>query len=274
MRRRRFQKPKVRNIGGYWIAQFRDLERHKRKVSLGPVLKTKKYEAEAKLAQIMEPINARLAEPSPSLDFRSFVKQLYLPFYERKWKGSTLLSNQERIGYQLVTAFGDQPLSRLDRNHLQDFLDQKAQGGLSYSVVAHLRWDPRQILRMAVAEGYLARNPAELLFVPRDARKPAHVHLNLDQVRLFFSVLDLRERVIGGLAILAGMRTHSCLLDELGVDPQVRAEMGHTVDVNQNKYTRSSLERRLRAVNSLEEALGVATGANGSKSIGGILATH
>jgi hypothetical protein len=51
-------------------------------------------------------------------------------------------------------------------------------------------------------------------------------------------------------------------------------QMGHTVDVNQNKYTRSSLERRLRAVNSLEEALGVATGANGSKSIGGILATH
>jgi site-specific recombinase XerC len=136
----------------------------------------------------------------------SFVKQLYLPFYGRKWKVSTLLSNQERIGYHLVTAFGDQPLSRLDRNHLQDFLDQKAQGGLSYSVVAHLRWDLRQILRMAVAEGYLARNPAALLFVPRDARKPAHLHMNLDQIRLFFSVLESRERVIGGLAIMAGMR--------------------------------------------------------------------
>jgi integrase len=53
-------------------------------------------------------------------------------------------------------------------------------------------------------------------------------------------------------------RTHSCLLDDLGIDPQVRADqMGHTVDVNQNQYTRSSLERRLSAVNTLEKALGV-----------------
>ena len=37
-------------------------------------------------------------------------------------------------------------------------------------------------------------------------------------------------------------KTHSCLLKELDVDPQVRAEqMGHTVDVNENVYTRTSL---------------------------------
>ncbi len=53
-------------------------------------------------------------------------------------------------------------------------------------------------------------------------------------------------------------RTHSCLLDELGIDPQVRADqMGHTVDLNQNKYTRSSLKRRRAAVNALEQAVGV-----------------
>jgi integrase len=54
-------------------------------------------------------------------------------------------------------------------------------------------------------------------------------------------------------------RTHATLLDDLGVDPQVRADqMGHTVDVNQNQYTHSSLERRRVAVNRLEEALGLA----------------
>ncbi len=51
-------------------------------------------------------------------------------------------------------------------------------------------------------------------------------------------------------------RTHSCLLKELDVDPQVRAEqMGHTVDVNENVYT--SLQRRREAVNKLEAALTV-----------------
>ena len=68
--RRRFQRPKPRNVAGYWIAQFRDLEGRKRKVSLGPVARVRKYDAEAKLAQILEPINS--AEPVGCLDsFRS-----------------------------------------------------------------------------------------------------------------------------------------------------------------------------------------------------------
>jgi hypothetical protein len=48
-------------------------------------------------------------------------------------------------------------------------------------------------------------------------------------------------------------------MDELGIDPQVRADqMGHTVDVNQNQYTRASLERRKKAVDALEKAVGLA----------------
>jgi len=52
-------------------------------------------------------------------------------------------------------------------------------------------------------------------------------------------------------------RTHSSLLKELDVDPQVRAEqMGHTIDVNENVYTVTSLSRRRDAVNTLEKAIG------------------
>lgn len=52
-------------------------------------------------------------------------------------------------------------------------------------------------------------------------------------------------------------RTHSSLLKELDVDPHVRAEqMGHTIDVNENVYTITSLKRRREAVNALEKAIG------------------
>ena len=52
-------------------------------------------------------------------------------------------------------------------------------------------------------------------------------------------------------------RTHSSLLKEPDVDPHVRAEqMGHTVDVNENVYTFTSLKRRKDAVNALEKAIG------------------
>jgi hypothetical protein len=43
-------------------------------------------------------------------------------------------------------------------------------------------------------------------------------------------------------------------MHELGVDPKVVADhMGHKVDVNQNVYTQTSLERRNEAVKILEE---------------------
>jgi integrase len=53
-------------------------------------------------------------------------------------------------------------------------------------------------------------------------------------------------------------RTHSSLMDDLGVDPQVRAEqMGHTVDVNENVYTHASFGRRRQPVNDLEKRIDV-----------------
>jgi integrase len=51
-------------------------------------------------------------------------------------------------------------------------------------------------------------------------------------------------------------RTHSSLLKGLDVDPKVRADqMGHTVDVNENVYTQTSLVQRRGAMNALESSL-------------------
>ncbi len=63
--------------------------------------------------------------------------------------------------------------------------------------------------------------------------------------------------VLGWVNFQVMRRTHSSLLKELDVDPHVRAEqMGHTVDVNENVYTITSLKRRKDAVNALEKAIG------------------
>jgi integrase len=154
----------------------------------------------------LEPINSSVAEPTADFKFGTFVRQVYLPFYRRKWKVSTTGSNEDRVGRHLVRVFDGRPLQSFNRDELQVFLDKKALLGFSYSVVAHLRWDMRQIFRMAVAEGYLSRNPADLLFVPREAHRLPTARMTLEQVTLFFSVLDLREQLIAGLAILAGLR--------------------------------------------------------------------
>jgi integrase len=51
-------------------------------------------------------------------------------------------------------------------------------------------------------------------------------------------------------------RTHSSLMREENIDPKIVADqLGHTLDVNLNVYTQTSLERRIEAVETLETKL-------------------
>ncbi len=360
--RKRYQHGNLRKVEGKWIAQWWE-DGHRRKRTLGSVSKMPKAQAQTELDAILAPINGRVCAPSASAKFGEFVTNTYLPFYRRKWKRSSAMTNEGRLRIYLLSALSDRTLGSFTRDELQGFLDDKAAAGLSFSTVAHLRWDLRQILRMAVAEGYLLRSPAELLFVPRDAKKPERPVMNREEVRRCFSVLELRERLIVKLALLAGLRpgeifglkwehlsdthadirqrvyrglidspktshsirkaalseglleeirawksisrdtssnawvfpsetgktpvgrdsvwrwhicprlktvglgwanfhvmrrTHATLMNEIHDDPKLVADqLGHTVDVNQNVYTRASVARRKDAVDELESSLPV-----------------
>jgi integrase len=290
-----------------------------------------------------------------------FVNCTYLPFYRRKWKISTRETNEARLRAHLRPLYEARKLVSFRRDELQDMLDAKAHAGLSYSVVAHLRWDLRQVLRMAVEEELLSRNAAELLFVPRDARRPEHTAMTFGQIGTCVAALNRRERLVVKFAVLAGLRpgeilalqwrhlldthadirqrvyrgridtpktrrskrnaalpaglladikdwrdmsgaggaedwvfpsragktplsrdnlsrrhiapalnavglgwvdfhvmrrTHATLMNEIHDDPKLVADqLGHTVDVNQNVYTRVSLMRRKYAVDEFESAV-------------------
>jgi len=267
------------------------------------------------------------------------------------------MTNEDRLAHHLTSEFDARMFTTFNRDELQALLDRKSQT-LSFSVVAHLRWDLKQIFDMGVAEGYLQRSPATLLFTPRECRRATPRVMTVEEVREMFNVLEVRERLVAKLAVLAGMRpgeifglkwsrletnyadirqrvyrgdvdtpksvrsvrfaalsdrlhisidhwraaspdtspdawvfpseklttplakdncwrrgflpklkpvglawanfqvmrrTHSSLLKELNVDPHLRAEqMGHTIDVNENVYTITSVMRRKEAVNALE----------------------
>lgn len=293
-----------------------------------------------------------------------FVNCTYLPFYRRKWKISTRETNEARLRAHLSPLYEARKLTSFRRDELQDTLDAKAHSGLSYSVVAHLRWDLRQILRMAVEEELLSRNAAKLLCVPREPERPEHTAMNFGQIRTCLEVSQKRERLVVKFAVLAGLRpgeilalqwqhlldthadirqriyrgridtpktqrstrnavlsaglladigdwrsvsslngpddwvfpssngqtplsrdnfsrrhmapalasvglgwvdfhvmrrTHATLMNEIHDDPKLIADqLGHTLDVNQNVYTRVSLMRRKRAVDELEAAVAMA----------------
>jgi integrase len=363
--RKRFQNGSVKKSkDGYWIGSWREDDgkggRKQRSRVLGKLSKMTKTSAKEKMADIVKPINDRAANAvQKNIELKQFVDDVYVPFYKRKWKKSTAMTNEDRIEHHIVAEFGSRRLSTLTRDDLQRFLDSKS--SLSFSTVDHLRWDLKQMFEMAVAEGVLLRNPAAILFTPRLCSRPERRSLTVEEVKKIFKALvQLRERLIVKLAILAGMRpgeifglrrggfgecfasiqervyrgtidtpkteksvriaalstglrrdleawlqdspdtggsgwlfpsdslktpisrdnvvrrnirpalkeagfgwvdfhvmrrTHSSLMRDLGVDPKVVADQqGHTLDVNLNVYTESSLKSRIEAVETLESA--------------------
>jgi integrase len=192
------KKQRGRWIGMYWLDGAR-----KSKV-LGFVKEMSKTEARDKIRRLVEEERAR-RETNRVWKFGEFVEQIYFPFYSRKWKASTRENNVNRVSVHLVSEFGERELTSFLRDELQDMLDRKAKG-LSFSVVDHLRWDMNAIFGMAVAEGKIERNPALLLFTPKEAARPERRAMTIKEVQICFSVLGQRERLIAQLAILAGMR--------------------------------------------------------------------
>jgi integrase len=205
MSRKRHQQGNLKVVRGCWIAQWWE-GGHRRNKLLGKTGKITKSQAQDKLAEILAPINTQQQGPSEDWKFGDFVNQVYLPWYGRKWKSSTTACNLDRLEHHVTCEFADRTLKSFKAGGLQDFLDWKSTAGLSFSTVDHLRWDLKQIFGMAVAEGYLQKNPAALLFTPSETKRPAQRVMTWLDVRLLFSELEARGLAVCMLATIAGMR--------------------------------------------------------------------
>ncbi len=205
--RKRYQQGSVTKSSDrrYWIGKYREGGRHKTKL-LGKLREITKSEAQEQFAKFIKAntVIDHTREISPNVPLKSFAEDVYIPFYERKWKTSTAMTNKDRIRREIVTPLGERELRTFTRDELQALLDSKS--SMSFSTVEHLRWDLRQIFDMAMAEGILNRNPAVLLFTPRECSKPEHRTMTVDEIKRAFDVLELRERLIFKLAVLVGLR--------------------------------------------------------------------
>jgi integrase len=189
----------VRKQRGRWLALWREDGIKKSKI-LGPCSEMTKTQAREAAAEIVKQIKR---DTNTTL-FGPFVEGPYFDFYCRKWKFSTAENNKQRIRTHLVAPFEDRELSSFKRDELQDLLDSK--GGMSFSVVDHLRWDLKQIFDMAIAEGLIKLNPASMLFTPKEAKRPIYSVMTIEQTSVVLRSLGTREKLIAKLAILAGMR--------------------------------------------------------------------
>jgi len=165
----------------------------------------RKSEAQAKLDKILAPINSAQDALSGDQRFKDFVEGPYFGFYLRKWKNSTAGNNVNRIKVYLFPALADRRLNEVSRDDLQAILDEKGSADLSFSVVDHLRWDLKQIFEVAIAEGCIQPTFGALLFTPKEAKRPVHPSMSIEEVIRCLAVLEPRGRLIVRLALMAGI---------------------------------------------------------------------
>jgi integrase len=135
-----------------------------------------------------------------------FINQTYLPFQRGKWKKSTQGTAENRIQHHIVKGIGHNALRDFSLTSLQEFLDSKADEGLSFSVVDHLRWDLNAVFEMAIAEKVIASNPATRLYTPKHTPKGVTRAMSVEEVQVALESVELREQVLLYLAIFSGFR--------------------------------------------------------------------
>jgi len=238
LRRRRWQKGSLqlrrRGKCKKWVVLYYDDGKHRRHHTLGNGSMTKS-EAQGKQDDFMRVVNGSDQPDDGGIRpvlLREFIEQTFLPFQRGKWKKSTAGTSENRIQYHIVKGIGDTAVKDFSLTSLQAVLDRKADDGLSFSTVDHLRWDLSAIFEMAVAEKLIETNPATRLYTPKHAPKGETRAMSDEQVRTALVAVDLREQVLLHMAIFSGFRPGELLaLQRLHVAPNASV-----VSVEQRVY--------------------------------------
>lgn len=87
-----------------------------RSKELGICSEVTRIAAEAKLQEILKPINEGTERRERTEQtFEAFIELVYLPVYEEKWKDSTKDTETNRIRYHLVGKLGERPMRKIDQ---------------------------------------------------------------------------------------------------------------------------------------------------------------
>jgi integrase len=169
-----------------------------------------KSEAKEKLAEILRPINNSTVSLSSIKTVEDFVKVVFFPRKEKRWRGSTKMTTEGRVRTYILAELGARRLRDFTDDDLQAFLDNKT--ALSRSVVDHLKWDLVDIFGMAKAKGSITDNPADptLLVTPKQCKKKVVRNMTPEEVDHFYELVErefpLPEKIIVKGTLIAGMR--------------------------------------------------------------------
>jgi len=215
MPRERFQRGWVEEAGkrrkkwrGHYYVYVRQPDgterRQHRAVVLGLKSEMPKWKAEAALQAIIERETSPAVRPSPSATLDWFWRERYRPMKEPGWKPSSAPKTVWFVEHYILKPFGDVPLGELNRFEIQTYLNRLADK-FSRSVVVNVRAYIKAVLDEALEQGFLSKNPARRLEIPR-TRKSSKRTLTVEEIAELLGHMNGRDRLIVRMFLVLGLR--------------------------------------------------------------------
>jgi integrase len=172
----------------------------KRRVGvLGAKSKMTKHQAQDSLEEVIAQRTGGSTQPRAderivTLDW--FTRNRFFPLREGStWKEGTAASRKSAIERDLLANFGEVPMEQIDKFMLQTHLNRLART-LSAGRVMHARFFMKAIFEEAIDQGFVERNPARKLILPKELRPVDRTTLTWEQLRLVLASVPLRDRIL------------------------------------------------------------------------------
>ena len=212
MARRRFQDPQLELVGNWWqIRVYRDSyvngrrRRRRQRVRLAPASMSVR-EVQKIRTEYLRPINQSLISEGSAMPFEGYVTTVYDVVELPQLASTTQPRYRGIIRNYLIPAFGSWCLRELTNLNLQKYIlgfpiedaVKDRSGGRAGDVGKRFSWEAvdkirdvlSSILGSAVKHGFLVKNPAEGVIVPR-ARRGARCQKHFLRPEQFAALIEM-----------------------------------------------------------------------------------
>ena len=167
---------------------------------------TSRSAAEKLLIRRINDANLGLNLEQPKIRLRDFVQKWIEDYARINVKQSTYIGYLTIIDIHLLPSLGDRWLHSITAGDIQHLISERiTKAGLKPKTVVNVLLLLKEILRSAVAWGYLRASPAEHVRLPRVERKEMDF-LTAEEVRLLLSAVDPDDYCLILTAVFTGMR--------------------------------------------------------------------
>jgi integrase len=194
-------------------------KRVQRRPVLGPTASMSKRAAQDKLAEIIGHEVALPPDRPRTLRFRD-IWEGFRSLKSGIW-GKANAGNLESIFRKhVIPVLGDWEISQITLDPLQRLLNRVAQHGYRRSTLKHIRTYLKAALEYAVDEGFIGRNPARKLELPKTQKSRERFYSIVEMKRLL-SVASEREKLVLRILLFCGLRPAELLalrIEDVGAD--------------------------------------------------------